>query len=286
MRLSSILTLGCAITAFVLSLLCLLAGTSKSFLQDADLMTLNISRIGHTSLFNTTDGDGGLFDSLVNDIQDDINDLLNDATSDIAEALDLPDFFNVHLMNFCQGSYAPNATAEDPHQNITECSNSSLSFHFEPTKTVEEHLPDGITLEDIHWPDEIRDAENAVKVASMATIVFYIIGTACAGIGMFTAVWGVLNERRLTALINVGIDVLAFLAIGIGSAISTAIVVKAVDAINKYGDDIGIAAEMGDKFLGMTWAATGLMLLAATVSLVQFCAGRRRSQQYGEKGGY
>jgi len=286
MRLSSIFTLACAIAAFVLSLLCLFAGSSKTFLQNADMLTLNISRIGHGSVFNTTDGDGGFFDNLINNLQGDINNLVNDVSSDIAQALDLPDFFNVHLMDFCEGSYAPNATAKDPRENITECSNRTTLFHFQPTKIIQDALPDGITLQDLHWPDEIQDAERTLKVASITMIVFYIIGIAFAGIAILTAICGIFTDGRLSASVNFLVDVLAFLTIGIASAISTAIIVKAVNTINKFGDDIGIAAYKGGTFLGMTWGATAVMLLASAVSIAQCCAGRRRSKRYGEKGAY
>ncbi|KAK5204465.1 hypothetical protein LTR47_009247 [Exophiala xenobiotica] len=267
MRLSSLVTLACAIAALVLSLLCLFAGSSKSFLQDADLLTLNISRIGHGSLFNTTDGDGGALDNLLNTLEGDLNDLLNDFSSDVATALNLPDFFNVHVMDFCEGVCKSNATLKNAQENITECSNRTVGFHFQPTKIIQEHLPDGVTLEDLHWPDEIQDAERAIKVASTAMTVLYIIGVVFAGIAVLAAL-------------------LAFLAIGIASAIATAVIVKAVHAVNKYGDDIGIAAYKGVKFLGMTWAATAVMLLASVVSIAQCCAPRSKSRRFGEKEGY
>ena len=165
-----------------------------------------MSRIGHTSVFNTTDGDGGFFDNLVNSLQDDLNDLINDVTSDIASALDLPDYYRVHVMDFCQGFYTPNSTIDDPGMNTTECSNRTTFFHFEPSKVVADALPSGITLDDIHWPDEIQDAEKALRIASNAMVVFYIIGIALTGIGIFTAIWAVLTDGRLSALVNFIID--------------------------------------------------------------------------------
>lgn len=167
---------------------------------------LNVSRIGHTSVFNTSDGDGGFFDNLVNDIQDDLNSLVNDVTSDIAEALDLPDFFNVHLMGFCEGSYMPNATVHHARENITDCSNRTTLFHFEPTKVIQEKLPSGITLDDIHWPQTIEDAERALKIASIAMVVLYIIGITFAGIAILTALWGIWAGGRLSAIVNFLID--------------------------------------------------------------------------------
>lgn len=61
---------------------------------------------------------------------------------------------------------------------------------------------------------------------------------------------------------------------------------KAVDAINKYGDDIGIAAYKGKKFLGMTWAATAVMLLASFLWIFECIVGHRRQSAYVGKERY
>ena len=59
---------------------------------------------------------------------------------------------------------------------------------------------------------------------------------------------------------------------------------QVTNAINKYGNEIGVAATKGTTFQGMTWAATILMFLAAAAWVVDCCVGRRPGQ-YGEKGG-
>jgi len=284
MRFSFVLTLLCAIAALVLSVLCLLAGSSKSFLQHAELLTLNVSRIGHTSLFNTTDGSDGLLGSLVNSLEGDLNNLLSDVSSDIASALNLPDFYAVHVMDYCSGEYFPNATAHHAKENVTHCSNRTALFHFNPTQVIQDALPDGITLDDIHWPSGITDAEKAIRIASKVMVIFYIVGIAFAGLAIIGALFGIFTNGRLSAFGNLVLDFLALLTIGIASAISTALIVKAVNAINKYGKEIGIAGYKGDTFLGMTWAATAAMLLATVMSIAQCCGGSsRRNRRYGEK---
>lgn len=71
---------------------------------------------------------------------------------------------------------------------------------------------------------------------------------------------------------------------GIASAIVTATTVKVVDAVNHYGSDIGLAASKGSTFMGMTWAATTLMLVAAFGWLVECCVVRRKeASSRGEK---
>ena len=79
---------------------------------------------------------------------------------------------------------------------------------------------------------------------------------------------------------------MAFLALGIASAISTAIIVKAVNAINKYGHEIGLAATKGKEFIGMTWAATVIMLLASFLWIFECVVGHRRGRSYVGKERY
>jgi hypothetical protein len=283
MRFSAIFPLLCSIAALTLTLLCLFAGSSKSFLPNAELLTLNTSRLGHTSLFNTSDGDGGFLSNLINGIEGDINNLINNATSDIAAAFDLHDFYAAHIMNYCEGYYEGNDTA-GAKENITHCSNRTAFFHFDPTQIIENELAPGLNLSDLHWPSEIKDAVKTIEVSSKVMFVFYIIGIIFAGFAVLGAMWGVFANGRLSALVNFLLDILAFLFIGIASAISTAIIVKVVNATNKYGADIGLAAYKGTEFLGMTWAATAVMLLASFMWIAECCAGRRRTRRgAGEK---
>ena len=278
MRISALLPLLCSLTALILSLLCLFAGTSRTFLPQASLLTLNASRLGHTSLFNTTSGNNGFFSNLVNSVEGDINNLLNNVTSDVAKDLNLHDFYSAHIMTYCEGYYEDNGNTMAQHaaENTTHCSNRTAFFHFDPTVIIQNELAPGITLADLHFPSEISDGIRAIEVASKVIFVFYVIGVIFAGIALIAAVGGVFASGRLSALLNSGVDVLAFLSIGIASAIATTIIVKAVHAINKYGSEIGLAAYKGGTFLGMTWAASILMLLASILWLAECCAGRRR----------
>jgi hypothetical protein len=68
---------------------------------------------------------------------------------------------------------------------------------------------------------------------------------------------------------------LSFLSLGIASAIATAIMVKATNAINKYGEPIGVSATRGTEFLGMAWGATAAMLVASIVAVAQVFASHR-----------
>lgn len=60
--------------------------------------------------------------------------------------------------------------------------------------------------------------------------------------------------------------------------------VKVVDLVGQYGNDIGVYACKGDKFLAITWAATGVMLLAIVAWGAECCIRRRmKRREWAEK---
>lgn len=66
----------------------------------------------------------------------------------------------------------------------------------------------------------------------------------------------------------------------LASAISTGVISKVVSAVNAHGNDIGIYAYKGTTFIGMTWAADILILLASFVYVFEFIKGRREQTSY------
>jgi hypothetical protein len=162
--------------------------------------------IGHTSIFNTSDGDGGFFSNLANDIESDIQDAVNNFTSDVARAINIHDFYAAHILNYCEGYYEPNATVEPghkkPHENVTSCSNRTALFHFDPTKIIEQELKPGVNLTDIKWPSQIEDGIRVLEAAGKAMFALYCIGIGFAGIGLIGAVFGLIASGRISALFN------------------------------------------------------------------------------------
>ena len=76
----------------------------------------------------------------------------------------------------------------------------------------------------------------------------------------------------------IAIDSLAFLTILIASTIVTVIAVKSAHLINKYGNDVGIRANRGNKFIALTWSATGVVGLSWVVWLYEFVASWKRDR--------
>jgi hypothetical protein len=118
-----------------------------------------------------------------------------------------------------------------------------------------------------------------------ATFIIYCIGIAACGLAILTALIAFfLHGSRLISFGNWGLSFLAFLALAVASIIVTISGTKALDIFNKYGNEIGVYAYRGGKFLALTWSATGIMLIASVLWVAEMCVGRRQQRrEYTEK---
>lgn len=61
---------------------------------------------------------------------------------------------------------------------------------------------------------------------------------------------------------------LGALSLSIASIIATALAFEFVALINAHGEGSNVSARYGEKFLGMTWASAGLLLVGSISSFV------------------
>ncbi|TID16839.1 putative sur7 protein [Venturia nashicola] len=288
MRLLPIVPILLSIGALVLGFLCLFAGSKPNFMEGYSILTLNTSRIGH-NVINTTSSSSGnpfsalfhnLTDSRVNELKSDIN---NFATS-LAKDLGLKDFYNVHMLDYCYGSFTPqavpNATvkASKIHKNVTACSNRTAMYTFDPTAALEKSLNESgvsITLADLNWSADLEKGIKALRIAAKVAFVAYCIGIAFAFLTILAAAFWMFSGGRLSASVEIFTAVMAFTTLGIATAITTVVAVQGNSVIDKYGEPIGVSADRGTGFLGLTWAATGLMFICSILG----CAGCFRSRK-------
>lgn len=215
---------------------------------------------------------------------------LDNDINDIARALGLHDWYAIHVLDYCEGYYEPgplpNATVprSSIYENTTYCSNSSARFHFNPQNTLQAQLNNSghsdISLEQLGWPNEINTGLHDLSLAFNVVFVLYCIGIGMIFIALALSVGGLFSKGRLAAFSNVVADWLAFLAIGIASAVVTGIAVKAAHLINHYGNDIGVSAQQGNKFLALTWATTAVVLVASLVWCFECVVGNRKHNKH------
>lgn len=295
MRFLAILPLLTCTAALILSFLCLFAGHKASFMEDYHLITLNTSRIGY-NLLNTTasTNSSNPLRNLWNEFRNNVNEEVNERIGDTAERLGIDDFYSLHLLDYCYGNYTPaplpNATvkASDISKEVEGCSNRTAMFTWDPVATIERKLNEsgvGVTLEDLNFPSDIQRGIDALQILQKTTFILYCIAIALIFITLLAAIPAFLTSGRLSACLNFALALLALLAIGIASALVTAVIVKGSNVINEYTDDVGIEAHRGGKFMALTWAATGLMLVTVVVWCVDGVVGRRgkREVRYSDK---
>lgn len=191
---------------------------------------------------------------------------------------------------------------EQPQKNVTSCSNHTSFFHFDPATTIQNELKPGVNLTDLQWPRAIQDVIKTVEVASKAMFLIYCIGTAATGLALIGAIINVFTGGKLGALANTLLCLvsppleedaelstdnsiqLAFMALCIASAVSTVVINTVVNTFNLHGNSIGIVAYKGQTFIGMTWAATILIVLAAFGWIFESVMHKRREPSYVMEG--
>lgn len=172
-------------------------------------------------------------------------------------------------------------------RKVLFCSDKDALYHFDPLESIkksvnEAGLGEKISAEVIDaLPDELDDAMTALRSAYRAIFVLYCMGIALAFLSMLFSLLGIFFTKRIYLLVNAALANLAFLSLGIASAVVTAIIIQGEKAVNKFGASVGIVALRGNKFLGITWAATLLMLVAFGVWLVHILKLKRQVAKMG-----
>lgn len=157
--------------SFTLTMLALFAGYKRGFMEDYHIMVFNTSTLGHNFLSQiagsdsssssssttssaaaatmTASNDGfpnplsvlssleatatAVLGSLESSAASIVNDIGNDVADKLADELGIDQFYTLHVMDLCQGDYAPNATAKGAWMNVTECTSkdpeSQASHH-------------------------------------------------------------------------------------------------------------------------------------------------------------
>lgn len=289
MRFLAVVPVLCCTVALILSFLCLFAGHKKGFMEDYSLITLNTSAIGQNIVQDAANSNSNsITSSIINLIPDSITDSItneiNERIDEFRDRIGVEDWYSAHLLNYCEGQYTPtevaNATIKqsDIKKNVTECSKEKAMYKFDPTQILQSALNKsgvGITLKDLKWPDDIQTGIDTLNAVMAAMFVLYVISICLIFVTLVTSVVGILTSGRLSACLNVGLTILAFLAIGLASALVTAVMVKGTDIINDKGKPIGLRSSYSGKFMAMTWAATGVMLVALLAWFVAVCFGSR-----------
>ncbi|KAL0933171.1 sur7 protein [Colletotrichum truncatum] len=294
MHFTAILPLLLSIVAFVLSFLALFAGHKEGFMEDYDVVRLNTSGLGQNVISLNTDqsDDDSALDRLLGIVRNKTNDIVNDITNDIADRLadelGISHWYSLHLMDVCQGDFAPNVTAPNVWLNVSDCTQPKPGPNVNLTKMLDQELSVGplrLSLADLDWPDSIEDTMDKVNKALLAIFVLYVLGIGFSGLAILGSLASFfLGFKKRMTITNFVFAFLAALVLFAGSLVTTIGAREGVKQINDVGENIGLSAETGQKFMIISWVAFAVMAAAAVYWVTQFCVERRsRRRVYTEK---
>ncbi|CAI7566722.1 unnamed protein product [Penicillium glandicola] len=220
--------------AFILTLLCLFAGTQKNFLNDVELLTL-YTPVG----------------------------LTGSATHD---------FYSVHVMSYCQGTLGIADPSGEVTRIVTECSNRTIRSSFDPTQAWPEEIT---SHQQMGWARVISDDFHAFRTTSQVMAVLYCIGVGAMCVAMLIRVWTTLSPHAYQGSCEFWFFMLGSFSVSVASIIATVIGFEFVALINAHGEGSNVSAHYGDKFLGMTWAAVGLLFAGSLACFMNVFVNKR-----------
>lgn len=294
MRFSAVVPILLSIAAFILALLVMIAGKSTSFMQDVYVIQVNTTNIATNIDLNTVLQDAGIsssgvigtgisaLDSALSGLD---NDALGKLLNSAAHELGLHDLYTAHVLTWCEGTVTENNQTGANQTTTTACTKPKIPFSFDPVTIIENELTQNITLQDLGFPtDDVDKIVNALEEAYRAMSVLYLVGVILSGLTILCGIGGFLSSR-LIEFGNSFAAFLAFIVLGVASAIGTAIAVKVRDIFNQKAAPINVTATSSTKYLGMTWAAVAIMFVVSMYWCFTCCCGRhnRRGNRYGDE---
>lgn len=149
--------------------------------------------------------------------------------------------------------------------------------------------PFQLNLADLGLTNDIQDKLDDVPKIIQAIVAMYIIGAifvllslfgSCGAIALIPAAAG-----RTIVMGNLGLAGVAVFFLLIGNLITTIGSGVVVDKVTDLGDDIGLSAVRGGKFMALSWGAFVLMLLTVFYWVYEFFAEKQRAHDRAIGGG-
>lgn len=108
-------------------------------------------------------------------------------------------------MSYCQGTLGPlppGATDLYGTRNVTDCSNRTILFAFDPTAAWPNEVTHGPELD---WTRVISDDFNAFRMTSQAMAVLYIIGVGTVGTVLLVQVVSIATRKAQYGIFEFGL---------------------------------------------------------------------------------
>lgn len=130
---------------------------------------------------------------------------------------------------------------------------------------------------------DIQDKINDIPKIIRAIVATYIIAAGFILFNLVASVVAIIRipnpSGQMIVTGNIGLASFAVIFLLIGNLITTIGSSKVVEEVTKHGNHLGLYAERGVKYMAVTWATFGLMLLTVFYWVYEFFAERRRGSE-------
>lgn len=140
-----------------------------------------------------------------------------------------------------------------------------------------------MNLADLGFTQDIQDKLNEVPKIIQALVAMYITSAVFIGGTLIASIAAVViipkPSGKMIVRINFGCASLAAFFLLIGNLVISVGNREVVKKVTDIGNDIGLYAEQGHKFIAMIWATFALMLLAVGYWIYEIRAEKRRGSE-------
>ena len=142
--------------------------------------------------------------------------------------------------------------------------------------------PFEISLNDLGFSDDLQKKLDEVPKLFMAMAILYILAAGFSGLSILAslaALFMLPQAGRMLVLANFTLAFLAMVCLLAGNLATTIGGKKVVDAVADFGEDIGLYASRGHKFMALVWTAFALMTVSTIYWGYEFFAETRMKRR-------
>jgi hypothetical protein len=124
-------------------------------------------------------------------------------SSSSATNLGIHQWYSMHILNYCEGYWAPSAASPNSYKNITYCAARTSMYDFNLTTILTHELVKGgscVTLSELNWPTSIQNGIDGLRSEMDVAFVFYCISITLSIFVMFGGIVGILTWGDLRVI--------------------------------------------------------------------------------------
>ena len=117
-------------------------------------------------------------------------------SSSSATNLGIHQWYSMHVLNYCEGYWAPSAASPNSYKNITYCAARTSMYDFNLTQILARELAkggSGVTLSELNWPTSIQSGIDGLRSEMDVAFVLYCISIGLSILVMFGGVVGLMT---------------------------------------------------------------------------------------------